>query len=249
MPDRLKGKVAAITGAGMGLGQATALLFASEGAQIVVADINASEGQETVDRIRAQGGEAVQVEMDVRQAQDAERLSGTTVETFGRLDILVNNVGVQVNKDVVDTSEEEWDFVVDTNLKSMFLCSKYAVAQMRQQGGGNIICISSLSGLVGNGLQASYNASKHGVIGLVRSMAVDHAGDNIRVNAVCPGSMNTPMMLTIPEEKLAPYRKANLLKRFAEPMEVAQALLFLASDEASFVTGSALVADGGFTTI
>jgi NAD(P)-dependent dehydrogenase (short-subunit alcohol dehydrogenase family) len=249
MPDRLKGKVAAITGAGMGLGQATALLFASEGAQIVVADINASEGQETVDRIRAQGGEAVQVEMDVRQAQDAERLIGTTVETFGRLDILVNNVGVQVNKDVVDTSEEEWDFVVDTNLKSMFLCSKYAVAQMRQQGGGNIICISSLSGLVGNGLQASYNASKHGVIGLVRSMAVDHAGDNIRVNAVCPGSMNTPMMLTIPEEKLAPYRKANLLKRFAEPMEVAQALLFLASDEASFVTGSALVADGGFTTI
>ncbi len=249
MPDRLKGKVAAITGAGMGLGQATALLFASEGAQIVVADINASEGQETVDRLRAQGGEAVQVEMDVRQAQDAERLIGTTVETFGRLDILVNNVGVQVNKDVVDTSEEEWDFVVDTNLKSMFLCSKYAVAQMRQQGGGNIICISSLSGLVGNGLQASYNASKHGVIGLVRSMAVDHAGDNIRVNAVCPGSMNTPMMLTIPEEKLAPYRKANLLKRFAEPMEVAQALLFLASDEASFVTGSALVADGGFTTI
>ncbi len=249
MPDRLKGKVAAITGAGMGLGQATALLFASEGAQIVVADINASEGQETVDRIRAQGGEAVLVEMDVRQAQDAERLIGTTVETFGRLDILVNNVGVQVNKDVVDTSEEEWDFVVDTNLKSMFLCSKYAVAQMRQQGGGNIICISSLSGLVGNGLQASYNASKHGVIGLVRSMAVDHAGDNIRVNAVCPGSMNTPMMLTIPEEKLAPYRKANLLKRFAEPMEVAQALLFLASDEASFVTGSALVADGGFTTI
>ena len=250
MANRLQGKVAAITGGGMGLGQASATLFASEGAQIVVGEINtASEGQETVDRIKADGGEAVLVEIDVRKAQDAERLTRTAVETFGKLDILVNNVGVQVNKDVVDTSEEEWDFVVDTNLKSMFLCSKYAVAQMRQQGGGNIICISSLSGLVGNGLQASYNASKHGVIGLVRSMAVDHAGDNIRVNAVCPGSMNTPMMLTIPEEKLAPYRKANLLKRFAEPMEVAQALLFLASDEASFVTGSALVADGGFTTI
>ena len=249
MANRLQGKVAAITGGGMGLGQASATLFAAEGARVVVGEINTAAGQETVNRIKADGGEAVLVEIDVRKAQDAERLTRSAVETFGKLDILVNNVGVQVNKDVVDTSEEEWDFVVDTNLKSMFLCSKYAVAQMRQQGGGNIICISSLSGLVGNGLQASYNASKHGVIGLVRSMAVDHAGDNIRVNAVCPGSMNTPMMLTIPEEKLAPYRKANLLKRFAEPMEVAQALLFLASDEASFVTGSALVADGGFTTI
>ena len=249
MPDRLQGKVAAITGAGMGLGQAVATLFAAEGAQVVVADINAHEGQETVNRIRAQGGEAVLVQMDVRQAQDAERLTRATVELFGRLDVLVNNVGVQVNKDVVDTSEEEWDFVVDTNLKSMFLCSKYAVAQMRQQGGGNIICISSLSGLVGNGLQASYNASKHGVIGLVRSMAVDHANDNIRVNVVCPGSMDTPLTLTIPEEKLAPYREANLMKRFAAPGEIALAVLFLASDEASFVTGSVLVADGGYTTL
>ncbi len=249
MSDRLQGKVAAITGASMGLGQAVATLFAAEGAQVVVADINAHEGQETVNRIRAQGGEAVLVQMDVRQAQDAERLTRATVESFGRLDVLVNNVGVQVNKDVVDTSEEEWDFVVDTNLKSMFLCSKYAVAQMRQQGGGNIICISSLSGLVGNGLQASYNASKHGVIGLVRSMAVDHASDNIRVNVVCPGSMNTPLTETIPEEKLAPYREANLMKRFAAPDEIAQSVLFLASDEASFVTGSVLVADGGYTTL
>ena len=249
MPNRLRGKIAAITGAGMGLGQAVAALFAAEGARVVVAEINAQAGQETVNRIQTQGGEAALVQIDVRQAQDAERLTRATVERFGRLDVLVNNVGVQVNKDVVDTSEEEWDFVVDTNLKSMFLCSKYAVAQMRQQGGGAIICISSLSGLVGNGLQASYNASKHGVIGLVRSMAVDHASDNIRVNVVCPGSMNTPLTETIPEEKLAPYREANLMKRFAAPGEVAQAVLFLASDEASFVTGSVLVADGGYTTI
>ena len=233
----------------MGLGQAVATLFASEGARVVVGEINAEKGLETVDRIKEQNGEALLVQMDVRLPEDAERLTRTAVEAFGRLDVLVNNVGVQINKDVVDTSEEEWDFVVDTNLKSMFLCSKYAVAQMRQQGGGNIICVSSLSGLVGNGLQASYNASKHGVIGLVRSMAVDHAADNIRINAVCPGSMNTPLTDTIPEEKLAPYRNANLMKRFAAPIEVAQALLFLASDEASFVTGSVLVADGGYTTL
>ena len=249
MAERLQGKVSAITGAGMGLGQAVARLFASEGARVVVGEINAEKGLETVNLIKEQGGEALLVQMDVRLPEDAKRLTRESVEAFGRLDVLVNNVGVQINKDVVDTSEEEWDFVVDTNLKSMFLCSKYAVAQMRQQGGGNIICVSSLSGLVGNGLQASYNASKHGVIGLVRSMAVDHAEDNIRVNAICPGSMNTPLTDTIPEEKLAPYRNANLLKRFAEPIEVAQALLFLASDEASFVTGSVLVADGGFTTL
>ena len=225
------------------------MLFASEGARVVVGKINEEKGKETVELIRAKGGEAALVQMDVRLRQDAERLTRDAVEAFGRLDILVNNVGVQINKDVVDTSEDEWDFVVDTNLKSMFLCSKYAVAQMRQQGGGNIICISSLSGLVGNGLQASYNASKHGVIGLVRSMAVDHAVDNIRVNAVCPGSINTPLTETIPEEKLAPYRESNLLKRLAAPSEIAPAALFLASDEASFVTGSVLVADGGFTTL
>jgi len=249
MANRLQGKVAAITGAGMGLGQAVATLFASEGARVVVGEIKEEEGRETVSRIQTQGGEAALVQMDVRLGEDAERLTRAAVDEYGRLDILVNNVGVQINKDVVDTSEEEWDFVVDTNLKSMFLCSKYAVAQMRQQGGGNIICVSSLSGLVGNGLQASYNASKHGVIGLVRSMAVDHAVDNIRVNAVCPGSMNTPLTETIPEEKLAPYRDANLMKRFAAPGEIAKAVLFLASDEASFVTGSVLVADGGYTTL
>ena len=245
---RLKDKVAVVTGAGMGLGQSVATLFAEEGARLVVADNNQEAGEKTAAQIRDQNGEAIFVLMDVRRAADAQRMVSAAVGRFGRLDILINNVGVQVNKGVLDTTEDEWDFVLDTNLKAMFICSKYAIREMRHQRGGSIVCISSLSGLVGNALQASYNASKHGVIGLARCMAIDHAADNIRVTVVCPGSMNTPLTLTIPEEKIAPYRKANLLERFAEPIEVARAVLFLASDEASFVTGSVMVADGGFTT-
>jgi NAD(P)-dependent dehydrogenase (short-subunit alcohol dehydrogenase family) len=134
------------------------------------------------------------------------------------------------------------------NLKGIFLCSKAAIPQMRRQGGGNIICISSISGLIGQLNQAAYNASKHGIIGLVRCMAYDHAQENIRANAICPGVMNTPLVASVPEEHIAPYRKSSLLERFAEPSEVANAALFLASDESSYVTGSAMVVDGGYTT-
>ena len=247
--DRLKNKVAIITGASMGLGEAIALLFAREGARVTVADIADEKGEETVGQIEAEGGEATFMHVDVSQTADVERMVNATVETFGHLDILVSNVGLQVNKNVVDTTEEEWDHVLNTNLRSMFLCSKWAIPQMIKNGGGNIVLISSLSGLVGNAQQASYNASKHGVIGLAKCMAIDHAPDNIRVNVVCPGSMNTPLNLTIPEEKLAPYKNLNLQKRFADPSEVATAALYLASDEASYATGSVMVVDGGYTTL
>ena len=245
---RLLNKVAIVTGGAMGLGQSMAILFAREGARVTVADINEKEGQETVGQIKAAGGEALFATTDVSKASAVEEMVNATVETFGRLDILVNNVGLQINKNVVDSSEEEWDYVLSTNLKSMFLCSKYAIPHMRASG-GNILCISSLSGLVGNAQQASYNASKHGVIGLARCMAVDHAADNIRVNVLCPGSMNTPINLTIPPEKLAPYKELNLQKRFSEPSEVATAALYLVSDEASYCTGSVMVVDGGYTTL
>ena len=247
--DRLKDRVAVITGSGMGLGEAIALLFGQEGAKVVVADIDREAGEQTVECIREQGGEAVFVLADVSKAEDADRMIRTAVESFGRVDILVNNAGVQVERSVPDTTEEEWDFVLGVNLKGTYLCSKFAIQQMRTQGRGNVICISSISGLVGQPNQASYNASKHGVIGLVRAMACDHTKEGIRINAICPGSMNTPFTLKIPKEHLEPYYDKNLMGRFAEPMEVAHAALFLASDESSYVSGSAMVVDAGFTTM
>ena len=246
--SRLKDKIAVITGSGKGLGEAMALLFSREGARIVVFDIDEGAGRETVEQIREQGGEAIFVHGDVSNPDDAIRLIDAAVDAYGGADVLVNNAGVHVDKTVADTTEAEWDHILGVNLKGIFLCSKAAIPQMRRQGGGNIICISSISGLIGQLNQAAYNASKHGIIGLVRCMAYDHAQENIRANAICPGVMNTPLVASVPEEHIAPYRKSSLLERFAEPSEVANAALFLASDESSYVTGSAMVVDGGYTT-
>ncbi|MDE0041579.1 MAG: glucose 1-dehydrogenase [Candidatus Poribacteria bacterium] len=245
---RLKDKFAIITGSGKGMGEAMALLFSREGAKIVVFDIDEPAGRETVEQIQEQGGEAIFVHGDVSNPDDAVRLIDAAVDAYGRADVLVNNAGVHVDKTVADTTEAEWDHILGVNLKGYFLCSKAAIPQMRRQGGGNIICISSISGLIGQLNQAAYNASKHGIIGLVRCMAYDHAQENIRANAICPGVMNTPLVASVPEEHIAPYRKTSLLERFAEPSEVANAALFLASDESSYVTGSAMVVDGGYTT-
>ena len=246
--DRLKDKTAVITGSGKGLGEAIALLFSREGAKIVVFDIDEPAGQETVEQIQEQGGEAIFVHGDVSNPDDAVRLIDAAVDAYGCVNVLVNNAGVHVDRTVANTTEAEWDRILGVNLKGVFLCSKASIPQMRRQGGGNIICISSISGLIGQLNQAAYNASKHGIIGLVKCMAYDHALENIRANAICPGVMNTPLVASVPEEHIAPYRKSNLLERFAEPIEVANAALFLASDESSHVTGSAMVVDGGYTT-
>lgn len=246
---RLMNKVAVITGAAAGLGRATAMLFNREGAKVVIADIDTKDGEKTAQEIRDAGGQATFVQANVASEADARRMVETAVREFGRLDILVNNAAIQVERTVAETTEEEWDRVLGVNLKGCFLCSKHAILQMRKQGSGNIVCISSLSGLVSNSNQASYNASKHGIIGLAKCMAHDHASDGIRVNTVCPGSIaHTKATARLSEEWLAPFRKANLLERFAEPPEIANCILFLASDDSSFVTGSTLVADGGYTT-
>jgi NAD(P)-dependent dehydrogenase (short-subunit alcohol dehydrogenase family) len=246
---RLMNKVAAITGGAAGLGKATAELFAREGAMVVIADVDADAGEETARGIRDAGGRAAFVRTNVASEADACRMVETAVGNFGGLDVLVNNAGIQVEKAVPETTEEEWDRVLDVNLKGCFLCSKHAIIQMRKQGGGNIVCVSSQSGLVSNSNQASYNASKHGIIGLAKCMAHDHARDGIRVNAICPGSIaNTRATARLSEEHLAPFRKANMLERFSEPAEIANCILFLTSDESSFVTGAVLVADGGYTT-
>ena len=248
MSKKLEGKVAIITGGGMGLGESPAKVFANEGAIVVIADINIEAGKKMVATLHKNGTEALFVEGNVSMAKDAQNIIEKSVESFGRVDILINNAGVQVEKTVPETTEEDWDFVLGVNLKGTFLCSKYAIRQMQKQKSGNIVCVSSLSGIVSNPTQASYNASKHGMIGLAKCMAQDHAMEGIRVNVVCPGSMETPMIKHLSEEWLAPYRKANFLQRFAHPDEVANCILFLVSDDSAFVTGAVLIADGGYTT-
>ena len=245
--DRLAGKVAIVTGAGQGLGRETALLFARQGARVLVSDVNADTAAAVTAEITDAGGEALALQADVSKAADAERMVQSTQEHFGGLHILVNNAGIMGYGTVLTASDEDWERIIGINLKGVFLCSRAAIPHMQAGGGGSIVCISSISGVMAQPNQVIYNASKHGVIGLVRCMALDFAQDDIRVNAVCPGMMLTPMLTYLPEERLAAAAQANMLKRGGDPAEVAQLVLFLASDEASYITGSIHVADGGET--
>ena len=250
---RLTGKVAIITGAGAGIGRATALLFAKEGAKVVVADYDSEAGAETVNIIRKEGGEAKFVQVDVSKATDAERMARTTVETYGKLDILVNNAGIYMQADAVETTEEDWDRILDVNLKGAFLCSKYCVPEMIKGGGGSIVNIGSEAGLVGIKNQVAYNVSKSGIIALTRSMAVDFAAHHIRVNCVCPGTTETPLVKAALERAPDPAAARRALEevrpanRLGRPEEIAAGILYLASDESLYATGSILSIDGGYT--
>ncbi len=250
---KLKGKVAIINGAGSGIGRAAALLFVSEGAKVVVADLSPAEGGETVSQIEAAGGQALYVEVDVSQAPAVQRMVRAAVDTYGRLDIIFNNVGINLAASVTETSEADWDRVMAVNVKGVFLGCKYAIPAMIEGGGGVIINTSSAAGIVGLKGLAAYTASKGAVLQLTRNVALDYAEHNIRANALCPGVTASPMTLAViqaqpnPEAARQRMESGRPLGRMAQPQEIARAALFLASDDASFMTGAPLIVDGGYT--
>ncbi len=250
--ETLKGKVALVTGGASGIGRAAALLFAWEGAAVAVVDLNEQEGAAVVQTIVNAGGRSIFVRGDVTRTEDCQLAVQQTVKQLGKLDILFNNAGIIRRASVVETSEREWDLVMATNVKSVFLLSKYTIPVMAEAGGGVIVNTASNWGLVGGQNAASYCASKGAVVLLTKAMAIDHAAQNIRVNCICPGDTNTAMLRSEAQQLdkpwsqfLAESARSHLLQRVANPEEIAQAALYLASDASSFVTGTALVVDGG----
>jgi NAD(P)-dependent dehydrogenase (short-subunit alcohol dehydrogenase family) len=247
----LTGKRALITGGASGIGRATALLFAREGAAVSVVDVNEAGGEAVAQMIVDEGGQALFVRCDVTQVADCERAVGQTVDKLGGLDILFNNAGLIRRATVIDTTEEEWNRVMAVNVKSVFLLSKYAIPVMAQAGGGVMINTASGWGLVGGRKAAAYCASKGAVVLLTKAMALDHGQQNIRVNCICPGDTDTPMLrnearqLGESDEDFLAEAAERPLQRIGKPEDIAQAALYLASEASSFVTGTTLVVDGG----
>ena len=241
---RLQGKSAIVTGAAKGIGRATAELFAREGARLVLADVDEAGLAEL--RARLGRAEAEVVVGDVSEPEDARRMVFGAVERFGRIDVLVANAGIIPLNNVVEATPEDWDRVMAVDGRGMFLCCKYAVEAMLETGGGSIVCLSSISGVAGQKRQATYGPAKFVASGLTKHLAVEWADRGIRVNAVAPGTIGTEAVAEFPEDHKAPMREAHPIGRLGEPSEVANAILFLASDEASFITGAILPVDGGY---
>jgi 2-hydroxycyclohexanecarboxyl-CoA dehydrogenase len=253
---RLGGKVAAITGGASGIGEATARLLAEEGAQVVIADLDVERGRRVVDEIRAKGTGALFVETHTEREPEATGFIRRVQDEFGRVDILVNNAGMRLYQTVVDATEESWDAILGVNLKGYAFCAKAAIPGMRQARSGSIVNVASVRAVVAGGNMVQYDTTKAAVVGLTRAMALDHAAEGIRVNAVCPGPIFTRFherRATAAgktfEEFRAEFGRGTMLGRPGTPREVAAGILFLASDEASYVTGTCLFVDGGQTAM
>jgi NAD(P)-dependent dehydrogenase (short-subunit alcohol dehydrogenase family) len=254
MAGRVDGKVALVTGGASGIGRATALAFAREGAKLIIADMNEDGGQQTVHMITEKGGEATFVQVDVTSASAVEAMIAKTVETYGRLDCAHNNAGISGRGIAgthgaltADYPEERWQQVIAVNLTGVWLCMKYEIPQMLHQGGGTIVNTASAAGLVGTRGTAAYVASKHGVVGLTKTAALEYAQQGIRVNCVCPGMVQTPMTESrLRDPALQAQIRARPMGRVGTPEEVAEAVVWLCSDAASFVTGHTMTVDGGY---
>ena len=250
---RLKGKVAVITGGASGIGRESALLFAQEGASVVVTDVNDAEGEQTVALIQEVGGQAVYQHADIAKAADCEAMVARAEKEFGALHILFNNAGIMHSSDdnAITTEEDVWDLTMAINLKGVYLGCKYGIPAMQRAGGGSVINTASFVGIMGAATpQVAYTASKGGVIALSRELAVIHARENIRVNALCPGPLRTELLMKFLDTEAKKQRRLVHIPmgRFGEAKEMAQAALFLASDESSYMTGQEMVVDGGITS-
>jgi len=241
---RLEGKTAIITGAAAGIGEATAKLFAAEGARLSLCDVTPEPLEKLAESIRRDGGEAIPISCDVSDEAQVKEMIKTTLETFGKINILINNAGITRDTLTPRMSVEAWDAVMDVNLKGTFLCSKYALAKMEK--GGRVINTASIATL-GNVGQSNYTASKMGVIGLTRTQALEYARKKICINCIAPGAIDTPMLAKIPEKMKAAMIAKIPLGQAIPPIEIARAHLFLSSDEASFITGQTLFVDGGMS--
>jgi NAD(P)-dependent dehydrogenase (short-subunit alcohol dehydrogenase family) len=253
--DRLKDKVAVVTGGGAGIGRATCALFAEEGATVIVAERDAQSGQETANQINHQGGRALFVPTDVSDEGSVQRMAAEAVRAFGKVNVLVNNAAVFVLRGI-EATPQEWRQILDVNVMGPSLVAKHVVPHIRQAGGGAIVNLASISSFIAQPQFVTYNATKAAIPALTRCMALDLAADKIRVNAVAPGAVWTQIVERITREagmdraaadRHPDWGGAHLLQRIAEPREIAHAILFLASDEASFVTGTTLMVDGGYT--
>lgn len=242
---RLKDKIAIVTGAGRGIGAATAMKFAKEGAKVVVADINEEDVNNTVEEIKSAGGEAVASIANVVNKEEVDKMVNDTVEKFGKLDIIVNNAGITADSKLVKMTEEQWDKVIAVNLKGVYNCGQAAAKVMTEQGSGVILNASSVVGIYGNYGQTNYAATKWGVIGMTKTWAKELGKKGVRANVVAPGFILTPMTEKMPEKVLDMMKNKAPLRRLGNPEDIANAYAYLASDEASFVTGAVLSVDGG----